>query len=109
MLAGLFHTAYLFAARVRRYTHAVIEVNPRHVPFYERALRFAPLGGERRNPRVDAPGILLGVSFEEIARGLAENAGRGPPGSADRSLFAYAFGPDEEPGILQRLKSLDRP
>jgi hypothetical protein len=107
VLAGLFHTAYLFAARLRRHTHAVIEVNPRHVPFYRRALRFEPLGAERLNPRVDAPGILLGVSFEEISRGLARYGGRGAA-AEDRSLFAYAFGPDEEPGILSRLKSLDR-
>lgn len=108
VLAGLFHTAYLFAARVRRQTHAVIEVNPRHVPFYRRALGFEALGEERNNPRVNAPGILLAVSFDDIARGLAEHAGRGAAASTERSLFPYGFGPDEEPGILARLKALDR-
>ena len=39
VLAGLFHTAYLFASVIRGHTHAVIEVNPRHVAFYGRALR----------------------------------------------------------------------
>ena len=38
ILAGLFHTAYLYASVIRGYTHAVIEVNPRHVAFYGRAL-----------------------------------------------------------------------
>ncbi len=108
VLAGLFHTAYLFAARVRRYTHAVIEVNPRHVVFYKRALGFSPLGAERMNPRVQAPGVLLGVSFDDIAVGLAKYAGRGQGATGERSIFPYAFGPDEEPGILKRLKALDR-
>ena len=43
VLAGLFHTAYLYASRLHSgCTHAVIEVNPRHVVFYGRALRFDP-------------------------------------------------------------------
>ena len=108
VLAGLFHTAYLYAAHVRGYSHAVIEVNPRHVAFYRRALAFEPLGGERMNPRVQAPGVLLAVSFAEIAQGLAAFAGR--PGSAatERSLFPYGFDRDEEAGILQRLRALER-
>ena len=49
VLAGLFHTAYLYASVIRGCTHAVIEVNPRHVVFYGRALRFDPIGEERMN------------------------------------------------------------
>lgn len=108
VLAGLFHTAYLFAARVRGRTHAVIEVNPRHVPFYGRALGFDVVGAERMNPRVDAPGVLLAVAFDDVARGLAQHAGRGAAAATERSLYPYGFGPDEEPGILKRLAALDR-
>ena len=58
MLAGLFHTAYLYASVIRGFTHAVIEVNPRHVAFYGRALRFDPIGEERMNTRVHAPAVV---------------------------------------------------
>ena len=40
VLAGLFHTVYLFAQRIRNFDFVVIEVNPRHVGFYRRSLGF---------------------------------------------------------------------
>ena len=55
VLAGLFHTVYLFARRVRNFDCVVIEVNPRHVAFYRRSLGFDVIGPERHNPTVDAP------------------------------------------------------
>jgi hypothetical protein len=106
VLAGLFHTAYLYASVIRGSTHAVIEVNPRHVVFYRRALSFEVLGTERMSSRVDAPAVLLCVAFVTIAEGLAKYAGRpGDPG-AGRSLFPYGFAADEEIGVLRRLTEL---
>ncbi|MDP3872247.1 MAG: hypothetical protein ABIF28_11075 [Pseudomonadota bacterium] len=40
-------------------TDAVIEVNPRHVRYYQRAFGFRPFGVERRCERVGAPARLL--------------------------------------------------
>lgn len=106
VLAGLFHTAYLYAALLQGCTHAVIEVNPRHVTFYRKALGFVPIGVERLNERVNAPAILLAVPFQEIADGLRKYAGQpGAPG-AGRSLFPYGFAKDEEAGVLNRLRQL---
>lgn len=107
ILAGLFHTAYLYAAAIRGYNYAVIEVNPRHVAFYRRALRFEPIGPERQNRRVEAPAILLCVSFDDIAKGLTTFGGKAELATTERSLFPYGFAPDEESGILQRLRELD--
>ena len=76
VLAGLFHTAYLYASVIRGCTHAVIEVNPRHVAFYGRALRFDPIGEERLNARVNAPAVLLCAQFATIAEGIANFAGK---------------------------------
>ncbi len=50
VLAGLFHTAYLYASVIRGCTHAVIEVNPRHVAFYGTGAALRP---DRR--RADEP------------------------------------------------------
>lgn len=107
VLAGLFHTAYLYASAIRGYSYAVIEVNPRHVAFYRRALGFEPIGPERLNQRVNAPAILLCVPFETIARGVAEFGGKAELAAGERSLFPYGFSHDEEEGILARLRELD--
>ena len=106
VLAGLFHTAYLYSAVIRGYTHAVIEVNPRHVAFYGRALNFQPIGDERMNTRVHAPAVLLCVPFATIAEGLAKYAGTPDVPGAGRSLFVYGFPPEDEPGVLNRLRGL---
>lgn len=106
VLAGLFHTAYLYCAVIRGCTHAVIEVNPRHVAFYSRALRFEPIGPERMNKTVDAPAVLLCASFATIADGLTRFAGRPHVPGAKSSLFVYGFPPDEEAGVLNRLRGL---
>jgi hypothetical protein len=109
VLAGLFHTAYLYAAVIRGCTHAVIEVNPRHVTFYRKALDFEAIGPQRMNRRVNAPAVLLCVPFSAIAAGLAKFAGRpGAPG-AGRLLYPYGFQPGgEEAGVLNRLRQLVR-
>lgn len=106
VLAGLFHTAYLYAAVIRDCTHAVIEVNPRHVEFYGNALEFVPAGPERLNRRVDAPAVLLHASFAAIAEGLYARAGKSKVRGAKRSLFYYGFPPDDEQGVLHRLRQL---
>jgi hypothetical protein len=106
VLAGLFQTAYLYAAVIRGYTHAVIEVNPRHVAFYGKALKFEPIGPERMNNRVNAPAVLLCASFETIAHGLKKYAGKTPAPGAKRTLFHYGFPPVEEFGVLERLREL---
>lgn len=105
VLAALFHTAYLLAYRVRQYDTAVIEVNPRHVAFYRRALAFEPLGPERMSPRVNAPAVLLSVPFSRIADELSKYIGKPELGKSTHSLFAYGFSSMEEQGILGRLQA----
>lgn len=106
VLAGLFHTAYLYASVMRGMTHAVIEVNPRHVTFYRRALSFEAIGPERMSSRVNAPAVLLCVSFATIADGLANYVGRPNDPGAEKSLFPYGFDGDEARGVLRRLERL---
>lgn len=107
VLAALFQTAYLFAYRLRHFNIAVIEVNPRHVAYYKRALGFDILGPERHNARVDAPAVLMCTPFESIAENLKRYAGRAPEEVKSRSLFVYGFTPSEEAGILARLRALE--
>ena len=53
VLASLLHTAFIYAKDIKGCHRIVIEVNPRHVRFYERMLGFVTLAGERRNLRVE--------------------------------------------------------
>ena len=107
VLAGLFHTVYLFAWRVRNFDYLVIEVNPRHVGFYRRSLGFHVIGSQRHNPRVDAPAVLMGISFKDIAHHLHRHTSMVMRPSKARSLYAYGFSPAEEAGVLGRLKALE--
>jgi len=106
VLAGLFHTVYLFAWRVRNFDYVVIEVNPRHVGFYRRSLGFTVIGSERHNPRVDAPAVLMGITFADIAHHLHRHTGMVKRAAKAKSLYAYGFSPAEEAGVLGRLRTL---
>ena len=107
VLAALFHTVFLFAQRLRGFDYAVIEVNPRHVGYYQRALGFGVVGGRRHNTRVNAPAVLMGVSFDVIASKLEHHAGKSAHGGLARNLYEYGFSPTEAEGILRRLRMLE--
>ena len=106
VLGGLFHTAYLFSHEVRNCDYGIIEVNPRHAVFYRRTIFFELIGPERINRRVNAPSVLLCVSFEKVKAEFKKyfDAPTRPPG---RLMFAHWFPPDEATGVLGRLRRLE--
>ncbi|MEK6662409.1 MAG: long-chain N-acyl amino acid synthase [Pseudomonadota bacterium] len=103
VLASLFHLATIYAHRIHHATDAVIEVNPRHVPFYHRMLGFEPLGEERMCPRANAPAILLHLRYDYLDEQVAKYGGamRDLPGV--RSFYPFFFSKRDEDGITQRL------
>jgi hypothetical protein len=103
VLGSLFHSCYLYAHVVRDLTHAVIEVNPRHVAFYRRVLHFKQLGEQRHNQRVDAPAILLALDFNVIARELDRFFANPDWRSQTKSFFVHWFSPEDAAGIVGRL------
>jgi hypothetical protein len=107
VLAGLFHTVFLFAERLRGYNFVVIEVNPRHVGYYRRSLGFDVIGPERHSLRVGAPAVLMGVSFRKIGDNLRSHGGKGSRDSSARSFYVYGFSLAEEAVILDRLRKID--
>jgi len=73
VLAELFSLAYLAGRMLHKATDVLIEVNPRHVAFYQRALGFVVAAGERLCARVGAPSVLLRletVTLEQRLRAL---------------------------------------
>ncbi|NUZ05128.1 N-acyl amino acid synthase FeeM domain-containing protein [Piscinibacter koreensis] len=105
VLASLFHVAYIYAYRVKGFDSLLIEVNPRHVKYYERILGFKVLGPERMNPRVNAPAVLLSLDFRHTEKQIGRFGGNPQLSSTERSLYPYAFSIAEEAGIVGRLKS----
>src|SRR5436190_455773 len=61
VLAALFHVSYIYGHLLMRYDNLLIEVNPRHVRYYERMLGFRALGEPRQNLRVGAPAVLMSL------------------------------------------------
>jgi hypothetical protein len=106
VLAALFHIAYIHARRVNRCTHLVVEVNPRHVTFYERMLGFVVCGDEKIDSRVSAPAVLLGLDLAFAESQIAEMAGHRELAATRRSLYPYFFAPAEEMAIERRLRSV---
>ena len=103
VLASLFHTAYIWAYRLMGFGAAIIEVNPRHVRYYERALGFAVIGPERLNRRVDAPAVLLYLDLAQARQHAERFAAEAKPSAGERSLYPYFFSAKEEEGIVARL------
>jgi hypothetical protein len=104
VLASLFHVAYIYAYRVKGFDCLLVEVNPRHVRYYERILGFKVMGPERTNRRVNAPAVLLCLDFAHTEEQIRKFGGCPQASVTERSLYPYAFSVDEEAGIVGRLK-----
>ena len=72
LIGALFYHAYVHAGICGGLTDAFIEVNPRHVAFYNRLLRFDQIGEQKICPRVNAPAVLLHRKVASITQQIAE-------------------------------------
>lgn len=109
VLASLFHVAFICAHSLRRTDNVVIEVNPRHVRYYERMLGFVAAGPERLNPRVDAPAVLLNLDLSHADRQIRKFGGQPEYALVERSLYPYFFSAPEQAGIVRRLQRQQQP
>jgi hypothetical protein len=103
-LAALFHIIFIYGSMHYDCTDLFIEVNPRHVRFYEAMLGFTAVGEPRTNARVDAPAQLMWLNVGEIRRYIDRHAGDN--GQSSRSLYAHFFSAKEEQGIYGRLAGM---
>lgn len=103
LLASLFHVAYIFARRIKDLTHLLIEVNPRHVRYYQIMLGFKVIGSHRHNARVNAPAVLLSLDLSYAAQQIAVFGGRPETAAAERSAYPHFFSAHDEDGIVHRL------
>lgn len=108
VLASLFHVAYIYAYRVMKFDRLLIEVNPRHVKYYERILGFVPSGPQRTNKRVNAPAVLMSLDFLHTEQQIGKFGGRPELAATERSLYPYSFSVEEEAAIVARMSGAAR-
>ena len=102
LMAALFHVVFVYGHRTHGCTDLFIEVNPRHVRFYEAMLGFQAVGPLKVNQSVAAPAQLMRLRISAIRRSIDLFAGRGDRPNA-RSLYPYFFSPMQEASIYNRL------
>lgn len=103
VLATLFHVAYIVAHRIRGFDCLLIEVNPRHVRYYERMLGFRVIAEERLNRSVNAPAVLLMVDFSYVMQQIGELAGQPERLATERSLYPAFMSLREEAGVTAKM------
>lgn len=101
VLASMFHLAYIFGRRRHGATDLLIEVNPRHITYYQRILGFRQAGPERTCARVGAPAVLLHLDLDYVDEQIEALAGH--RGDVRRSLYPYFFSKVEEDGLNRRI------
>jgi len=110
VLLTLFNLAYLYARRINTCTDLVIEVNPRHVAYYQKLLLFEQAGPERPCPRVQgAPAVLLKLNLAAIEATVKETGSTNGRDFAGKRLHRYPFSELEETRILRELLRQQRP
>ncbi len=103
VLASLFHVAFIYAHEVKGCDRILIEVNPRHVRYYERMLGFEVKSEQRLNPRVNAPAVLLSLELSHARMQIDRFGGSPELACSERSLYPHFFSAEEEEGIIHRL------
>lgn len=106
VIASLFHTIFIFGTQKFACTDLFIEVNPRHIRFYQVLLGFSLVGELRANVSVGAPSQLMRLRVQDIGRYISAHAG-GSESSA-RSLYPYFLTAAQELIICERMAALDR-
>ena len=104
LLGAIFHVACMFALQIHDCTDALIEVNPRHVRFYERMLGFTRAAEQRLDPSVNAPAVLMRLDLQHSAREIDRLAGGPGISSKERSCYSNFFGPETAEAVLGRLR-----
>jgi hypothetical protein len=104
LLASLFHVAYAYAHRIMGVDDLLIEVNPRHVRYYQSMLGFKVAGPQRHNLRVGAPAVLLALELGFARRQIEKFGGRPELAGTERSAYPFFFSRVDEVGVIGRLK-----
>ena len=104
ILGAIFHVACIYVINLHRCSDVLIEVNPRHVRFYERMLGFQRVGEERLDPSVNAPAVLMRLDLAHCAAEIARLGGLRSARGRERSFYPYFFAPRDAEEMVGRLR-----
>ena len=104
LLGAIFHVACMYVLEVHHCTDALIEVNPRHVRFYEQMLGFTRAADERMDEMVRAPAVLMRLDLRHCAREIERLAGSIGSGRKERSFYPYCFARPIADAVVGRLR-----
>jgi hypothetical protein len=105
-LATLFNAIVLYGTQQYDCTDLFIEVNPRHIRFYERMLGFNKVGALTDNESVAAPAQLMRLRVAEIRPQIEQHGGQSCKGA--RSLYPFFMSKQEEWATLARIAMAER-
>ena len=106
LLGAIFHVACMYVLEVHRCTDALIEVNPRHVRFYEQMLGFTCAAEQRLDESVNAPAVLLRLDMQHCARQIERMAGGDAQRARrERSFYPHFFARDIADEVVSRLRT----
>lgn len=104
VLASLIHITYIYARYVHQRTDFLIEINPRHLGYYERRLGFRQYGPERMCDRANAPACLMHIDLDYVDQQVELFGGTGGfSRNREKSLYPYFFSKHDEQGVAARL------
>lgn len=101
LMGALFHSAFIFGS-AHGVTRNLIEVHPRHAPFYRRFLGMELVGEERTCERAGRPAVLLRLGLDYVRAQVIKHAGRHSDGAC-RQVYKCFFRPDEALAIGRRM------
>lgn len=102
VVATLINMAYLYT-RWLGCNWMVIEVNPRHIGFYEDCMGFRRMGEEKPCPRVDAPAVLMVLEMAQSDAQIHQLAGRKGRDEAGKSLYRYFLNEQDAAQLAREL------
>ncbi|WP_380875902.1 acetyltransferase [Sphingomonas sp. DBB INV C78] len=102
VLAAMFHTIFIYGSERYKCSDLFIEVNPRHVRFYESMLGFAKVGALRTNQAVAAASQLMRLTVSDIGRYI-EFYAHGGDRVAGRSLYPLFFSREVEQRVRNNV------
>lgn len=110
ILLLLFNYLYIYSYHVKKYTCLAIEVNPRHIAYYQTLLDFIPIGKQKACPIVqNAPAILMYIPLIHGENKFLRLSNNSEGEKNSRTLYNYFLKPDQQILAANYLKKQAKP